>query len=199
MSSRLLSRRDVDFLLFEWLDAGSLTARPRGAGLDASAGGIQLPHVVAAACMAWFYAANVSTSAYLMLTISAANLLLAHGDAGQVDRYVRAMADGRFLGTMCLSEPQAGSLADVATRAEPQPDGLFRIFGTKMWISGGDHELSENIVHLVLGRIAGSPPGSRGLSLFIVPKWLVAAKAGTGQRHAVPGGARSRGSRLDVA
>ena len=94
------------------------------------------------------------------------------------------MLEGRFYGTMCLSEPQAGSsLADVATRAEPQADGTYRLFGNKMWISGGDHELSENIVHLVLARVPGAPPGVKGISLFIVPKFLVTTVARRAQRR----------------
>ncbi len=80
--------------------------------------------------------------------------------------FVKPMLAGRFTGTMCLSEPQAGSsLADITTRAEPRDDGTYRLFGSKMWISGGDHELAENIVHLVLAKIAGAPAGTRGISL----------------------------------
>lgn len=95
-----------------------------------------------------------------MLTTANANLLLAHGSPEQVDTWVRPMLEGRFHGTMCLSETQAGSsLADITTRAEPRGDGTYRITGTKMWISGGDHELGENIVHLVLAKIPGGPAG----------------------------------------
>jgi alkylation response protein AidB-like acyl-CoA dehydrogenase len=102
-----------------------------------------------------------------------ANLLLEYATEEQVDRFVRPMLEGRFFGTMCLSEPQAGSsLADVTTRAVPDADGGYRVTGSKMWISGGDHQLSETIVHLVLARAAGAPPGVKGLSLFIVPKHL---------------------------
>ncbi len=235
MRSLLLSRRDLDFLLHEWLDVEALTARERyaehdratfddvldlaeqvatehfaphrklsdsaepsfdgetvtvpdevhaalevfgetgivGAGLDARVGGMQLPTVVAQACFAWFHAANVGTAAYPFLTIAAANLLLTHGSREQVDTWVRPMVEGRYFGTMCLSEPQAGSsLADVTTRAEPEGDGTYRLTGNKMWISGGDHELSDNIVHLVLARIPGSPAGTKGISLFVVPRWL---------------------------
>ena len=87
------------------------------------------------------------------------------------------MVEGRFFGTMCLSEPQAGSsLADITTRAEPRDDGTYRLFGNKMWISGGDHELSENIVHLVLAKIPGGPPGVKGISLFVVPQVPRAAR-----------------------
>ncbi|MDK1472052.1 acyl-CoA dehydrogenase [Streptomyces sp. 549] len=156
------------------------------ASMDAELGGMQLPHVVSTACFAYFQAANIGTSAYPFLTLGNANLLCAHGTPEQVDTFVRPMLAGRFLGTMCLSEPQAGSsLADVATRAEPRPDGGYRLFGNKMWISGGDHELAENIVHLVLARIPGSPPGVRGLSLFVVPKHLVQADGTLGERNDV--------------
>ncbi|MBC3193552.1 acyl-CoA dehydrogenase [Pseudonocardia sp. C8] len=242
-SSLLLSRADLDFLLHDWLDVGSLTARTRfaehsretfdavldvcaeiaaerfrphnkrndteeprfvdgrvelhpevrpalealastgllAATADESAGGLQLPHVVHSACTAWFAAANISTFAYAMLTTAGANLLLAHGSDEQVERFVRPMLAGRFHGTMCLSETQAGSsLADITTRAEPRDDGTHRLFGTKMWISGGDHELGENIVHLVLAKIPGGPAGVKGISLFVVPKFL-----GSGERNDV--------------
>ncbi|PZG02037.1 acyl-CoA dehydrogenase [Micromonospora deserti] len=156
------------------------------ASLDASVGGMQLPHAVSAACFAWFQAANVSTAAYPFLTLGNANLLLAYGSTEQVDTWVRPMVRGRFFGTMCLSEPQAGSsLADITTRAERQDDGTYRLFGTKMWISGGDHELAENIVHLVLARIPGGPPGVKGISLFIVPKVLLDDGGALGARNDV--------------
>src|ERR1700710_1523207 len=96
------------------------------------------------------------------------------------------MVEGRFTGTMCLSEPQAGSsLSDITTKAEPQPDGSYRGSGNKMWISAGEHELSENIVHLVLARIPGAPPGVKGISLFVVPKFLVGADGSLGERNDV--------------
>ncbi|RKE23103.1 acyl-CoA dehydrogenase [Streptomyces sp. TLI_171] len=248
MTSLLLSRRDLDFLLYDWLDAGALTARERfaehdretfdavldlaeeiaerhfaphnrrgdleeprfdgervhlvpevkaalevfaasglmSAAMDHDLGGQQLPTLVANACMAWFHAANVGTAAYPFLTVANANLLSVYGTPEQRERLVRPLAAGRFFGTMCLSEPQAGSsLADVRTRAEPQPDGRYRLFGTKMWISGGDHELSENIVHLVLARTPGAPAGVKGLSLFAVPKYLVGADGSLGERNDV--------------
>jgi butyryl-CoA dehydrogenase len=101
-----------------------------------------------------------------LLSIAGANLILSQGSADQIDRYVRPLAQGRFFATMCLSEPQAGSsLGDVTTLASPDAHGNYRIRGTKMWISGGDHEMGENIVHLVLARTPGSPPGTKGLSL----------------------------------
>ncbi|MGE0296813.1 acyl-CoA dehydrogenase [Pseudonocardia sp.] len=144
-----------------------------GAGLPAEVGGLQLPQTVVQACFLWFQAANIATAAYPFLTVAAANLLLAHGSPEQVRTYVEPMVEGRWFGTMCLSEPQAGSsLADVTTRAEPHGDGTHRLFGNKMWISGGEHDLAENIVHLVLARIPGGPPGVKGISLFVVPKVL---------------------------
>ena len=96
------------------------------------------------------------------------------------------MLAGRFSGTMALSETQAGSsLADILTRAEPQDDGTYRLFGSKMWISGAEHELTDNIVNLVLAKIPGGPPGTKGISLFIVPKFLVNADGSIGERNDV--------------
>ena len=101
--------------------------------------------------------------------MGAANLIESFGSQEQKSLYMAPMLAGRFFGTMCLSEPQAGSsLADIRTRAEPRPDGSYRVIGNKMWISGGDHELSENIVHMVLAKIPGGPRGVKGISLFIV-------------------------------
>ncbi|HEY2221615.1 acyl-CoA dehydrogenase, partial [Actinomycetospora sp.] len=98
---------------------------------------------------------------------------LVHGTPEQVAAWVPPMLDGRASGTMCLSEPEAGSsLADITTRAEPQPDGTYRVVGTKMWISGGEHELTSNIVHLVLAKIPGGPAGVKGISLIAVPRYL---------------------------
>jgi alkylation response protein AidB-like acyl-CoA dehydrogenase len=142
--------------------------------------------VIEKAGFAWFKAANVGTSSYPFLTIGNANLLLAHGSKEQIETFVKPMLAGRFFGTMCLSEPQAGSsLADIKTRAEPVADGTYRIVGNKMWISAGEHELAENIVHLVLARIVGSPPGVKGISLFIVPKKLVNSDGSVGERNDV--------------
>jgi alkylation response protein AidB-like acyl-CoA dehydrogenase len=247
-SSLILSRRDLDFLLHEWLHVESLTKRPRftehsretfdavmdlaeeiatehfaphnrkadeneprmvggkvelipevskalkvftDAGLmagsfDEEFGGLQLPHTVGQAVFAWFKAANVGTSAYPFLTMGNARLLLAHGSQDQIDTFVRPELEGRWFGTMALSEPQAGSsLADITTKAVPQDDGTYRLTGNKMWISGGDHELTENIVHLVLAKIPGGPPGVKGISLFIVPKFLVNEDGSLGERNDV--------------
>ena len=164
---------------------------------DEAVGGLQLPTVIEKACFAHFLAANIATSGYPFLTIANANLLLAHGTLPQIDRFARPQLEGRFFGTMCLSEPHAGSsLADIRTRALPDsavpatPFGpRYRVFGNKMWISGGEHELTENIVHLVLAKIPlpdGSlPAGTQGISLFIVPRRLVATDGSVGARNDV--------------
>jgi alkylation response protein AidB-like acyl-CoA dehydrogenase len=153
-----------------------------GCSLDERVGGMQLPFVIGSASFTFFQAANIGTSGYLGLTVAAANLLLAHGSPEQLETWVRPMVDGRFFGTMCLSEPQAGSsLADITTRAERQPDGTYRLFGTKMWISAGDHEMGENIVHMVIAKIPGGPPGVKGIGLFIVPRVLVGPDGALGE------------------
>ncbi len=249
MSSLLVSRRDVEFLLFEWLDVTRLAQYPlfadhsrqtfeaaldtyseiahaefaphnkkvdqepprllgenvvsapeqrsalrafAAAGLlaacqDESLGGMRLPYVVERAGLSFVLAACPTTTAYAFLTMANANLLLAHGTPTQVERFVRPMLDGRWTGTMCLSEPQAGSsLADITTRAERQPDGTYRLTGNKMWISGGDHDLADNIVHLVLAKVPDERgalrPGVAGISLFVVPKYTVGPN-GAGPRN----------------
>ena len=248
MKSMLVSRSDLDFLLYDWLRVDELTKRDRFAehsretfdavlelceqlatryfanhnkksdaneptfdgqhvtvipevkeALDAVAqadiiamtmdqrlGGAQLPATVAQAAFAWFAAANVSTAGYLMLTMANANLLATFGTDEQIETFVQPMLAGRFSGTMALSETQAGSsLADITTRAEPQSDGSYRLFGSKMWISGAEHEMTDNIVNLVLAKIPGGPPGTNGISLFIVPKYLLDADGSIGERNDV--------------
>jgi alkylation response protein AidB-like acyl-CoA dehydrogenase len=169
------------------------------AAQDAEFGGMQLPCVVEMAANAFFSKASVALSGYGMLTSGNANLLMAHGTAVQREVFAKNLFAGRWLGTMCLSEPQAGSsLSDVATRAVADGDDFetdplgprYRLRGNKMWISGGEHEITENIVHLVLAKIPGDdgrlPPGTRGISLFIVPKRLVdTSGALTGERNDV--------------
>lgn len=153
---------------------------------DFDAGGMQLPFVIAQACDSMFSAANPGTIAYPALARGVSNLLATYGGDEQKRRYMRPILEGRFFGTMCLSEPHAGSsLADIKTAAEPQADGTYRLTGAKMWISAGDHELGENIIHLVLAKIAGAPPGVRGISLFIVPRWRVNADGSRGARNDV--------------
>lgn len=156
------------------------------AGFDAELGGLQLPGVVALMASGMFNCANPGIASYPSLTIAAANLIAAHGSPEQKARFLPPMLQGRWFGTMCLSEPQAGSsLADITTRAIPTPDGRHRIQGTKMWISGGEQEISETIVHLVLAKIPGGPPGVKGISLFIVPKHRVGPDGALGERNNV--------------
>jgi butyryl-CoA dehydrogenase len=141
------------------------------ASFDTGDGGMQLPLLIAKATSAVFGSANVAFHSYSTLTAGAASLLITFGSPGQRERLARPMLAGRFTGTMCLSEPHAGSsLSDIRCQALPQDDGSYRLSGSKMWISGGDHELAETIVHLVLARIPGGPPGVRGISLFAVPR-----------------------------
>ena len=168
------------------------------AAQDYAIGGMQLPYTVEAAAGTFFATASVSIGGGL-LTIGNANLLLAHGTELQKQVFALNEFSGRFSGTMCLSEPQAGSsLSDIATRATPDgPDfegdplgPRYRLQGNKMWISAGEHELAENIVHLVLAKIPGPDgklvPGTRGISLFIVPKKLVDTEGRlTGERNDV--------------
>ncbi len=169
VDGRVVIRPEVKRALTVLAETGLMAA-----GHDYERGGMQLPAVVSQTCFAILKGANVGTSAYASLTMAAANTILAHGTPEQIKRYAEPMMAGRFFGTMCLTEPQAGSsLADLRTRAEPQPDGTYRLFGNKIFISAGDHELSENIVHLVLARLPDAPPGVKGISLFIVPKFLV--------------------------
>jgi len=166
------------------------------AAQDYEVGGMQLPCTVEMAGNAFFSRASVGLGAYAMLTTGNASLLMAHGTPRQRDVFARNEFAGRWFGTMCLSEPQAGSsLSDIATRAElvDEADALgprCALRGHKMWISGGEHELSENIVHLVLAKIPGPDgklvPGTRGISLFIVPKHLVTPEGQlTGERNDV--------------
>ncbi len=176
-----------------YADSGMLSAAQ-----DFEIGGMQLPYTVEAAANAFFARASVSIGSG-MLTVGNANLLMKHGTPAQREVFALNQFNGRFSGTMCLSEPQAGSsLSDVATRAEPDGAGFdadplgprYRLRGNKMWISAGEHELTENIVHLVLAKIPGADgklvPGTRGISLFIVPKKLVGADGQlTGERNDV--------------
>ncbi len=146
------------------------------ASRPSSVGGQQMPLVVTTLASAYLMAANASAYGYAGLTAGAAHLLEAFASGELKARYMAPLYDGRWTGTMALTEPHAGSsLADITTRATPQSDGTFRIEGSKIFISGGDHDLTENIVHMVIARIDGAPAGLRGVSLFCVPKRRVAA------------------------
>ena len=172
---------EVKAALDAYIEGGFL-----GTAFDTEYGGLQLPYTIFQAVSALFTAANIGTSGYLFLTGAAANLLRAHGTPAQRKTYMEPMLAGRWFGTMCLSEPQAGSsLGDIKTRATPLPDGRYAISGNKMWISGGEHDLSENIVHHVLARIDGAPAGVKGISLFIVPKYRVNADGSLGAKNGV--------------
>jgi alkylation response protein AidB-like acyl-CoA dehydrogenase len=251
-ANRLLSRRDLDFLLYEWLDVETLTERERyrdhdrdtfdallevaetlavevfapinrlldenepvmdadgtviqpaelaqalrafnDTGLTASTfdeelGGGQLPWVIHAACSMFLQAGSVAAAAYPFLSAANANLVVKHGTPEQIATWAVPVIEGRWFGTMALSEPQAGSsLGDITTLATPQADGSYRVRGSKMWISAGDHELSENIVHLVLARTPDAPAGPKGISLFIVPRVLIGEDGpdgGRGERNDV--------------
>ena len=237
MSDVLIPRRDLDFLLWQWLDLeqAGVDRETTGSILDLSAslaedqflthykaadqtepkldaegnvhvhpaihealrqftelglfgvsfpeaqGGFGLHASVAAASTALFAAANVATYGYAMLTTANARVIASFGTPEQIEAFAMPGIEGRTFGTMCLSEPQAGSgLGDIRTRAVPDGDGplgaRYRLSGNKMWISGGDQDITANITHLVLAKVPGPdgslPAGTKGISLFIVPKWL---------------------------
>ncbi len=151
------------------------------AAFDLEHGGLGLPHVIDTASLAHFMAANIATSAFPMLAGANARVLVKFGTPKQIEAFALGEIAGTTLGTMCLSEPQAGSsLADITTKAVPDGEDEFgpryRLAGNKMWISGGDHDITENIIHLVLAKIPGEdgklPTGTGGITLFIVPKLL---------------------------
>ena len=158
-----------------------------GAAATRSSAACSCRRAVDQAVLAWFQAANIGTSAYPFLTMANANLLLAHGTPEQVDTYVpadgsRAAGSARW---RCPSRRPARRWPTSPPAPSPQDDGSYRLTGNKMWISGGDHELTENIVHLVLAKIPGGPPGVKGISLFVVPKFLVDDDGSLGERNDV--------------
>jgi len=234
--SLIVDRRDLDFVLFEMLDAGRLAERPQfaqydraamdqildtaqalaeevflpiaaevdaneprfvngqveqpaatgaalrawadagffGLAFDEAVGGLQAPWTLYTAATGMAVAANTPVTNYAFLTVAAANLLNAFGSETLKRLYLPAMIEGRWFGTMCLSEPQAGSsLGDIRTMATPRGDGTYAVRGNKMWISGGEQAITDNIVHMVLAKLPDAPPGSRGISLFLVPKMRV--------------------------
>jgi butyryl-CoA dehydrogenase len=173
------------------LEAGEALRAYVDAGFPGTAfprplGGLGLPFLLSQACGALFAAANVSLYSYPMLTQGAANVIARYGSEAQRRRYLPALLSGGAFGTMCLSEPQAGSsLADIRTSATPAGERQYSLRGRKMWISGGEHELAGNIIHLVLARVPGGPPGVKGLSLFIVPRYRLDAAGGAGEANGV--------------
>ncbi len=149
-------------------------------------GGQGLPKLVATPCMEMLNSASLSFSLCPLLTDGAIEALMTAGTRAQQETYLANFISGKWTGTMCLTEPQAGSdLALVRTRAEPQGDGSFKLSGTKIFITYGEHDMAGNIVHLVLARTPDAPPGVKGISLFIVPKFLVNADGSLGARNDV--------------
>ena len=149
-------------------------------------GGQGLPTSISVFKSEMMGAANWSFNMYPGLSLGCINTILQYGTEAQKAHYLPALVSGEWTGTMCLTEPQCGTdLAQVRTRAEPQPDGSYKITGTKMFVSAGEHDLVSNIVHIVLARLPGAPAGTRGISLFIVPKFLANVDGSIGQRNAV--------------
>jgi alkylation response protein AidB-like acyl-CoA dehydrogenase len=149
-------------------------------------GGQGLPKTIGAACGEMLNSANMAFALCPLLTDGAIEALLTAGSDELKATYLEKLISGQWTGTMNLTEPQAGSdLAAVRTRAEPQPDGTFKIFGTKIYITYGEHDMAENIVHLVLARVVGAPEGVKGISLFVVPKFLVKGDGSLGARNDV--------------
>ena len=147
-------------------------------------GGQNLPKTIGAACIEMLNSANLSFALCPLLTDGAIEALLTAGSPEQQALFLPKMIAGEWTGTMNLTEPQAGSdLAAVRTRAEPQPDGTYLVFGTKIYITYGEHDMASNIVHLVLARVSGAPEGVKGISLFIVPKFIVNADGSLGARN----------------
>jgi acyl-CoA dehydrogenase len=157
-------------------------------GLDADPeyGGQGMPYLLSTAVGEMFVSANMALNMFWGLTHGAYSAIMAHGSEAQKRTYLPNMIAGKWGGTMNLTEPQCGTdLGLIRTKAEPRDDGTYRITGQKIWISGGEHDLTENIVHLVLARIPGAPEGTKGISLFIVPKFLVSDDGSLGPRNAL--------------
>jgi 3-(methylthio)propanoyl-CoA dehydrogenase len=152
----------------------------------AEVGGQGLPKIIGAACGEMLNSANMSFALCPLLTDGAIEALLTAGSPELNAVYLGKLVSGQWTGTMNLTEPQAGSdLALVRTRAEPQADGSYRLYGTKIYITYGEHDMAENIVHMVLARVAGAPEGVKGISLFVVPKFMVGSDGSLGQRNDV--------------
>ncbi len=153
---------------------------------DPAYGGQGLPLFLAVLFSEYGYGANIAFSMYPGLTNGAVAALTVHGSDELKARYLPKMTTGEWTGTMCLTEPHCGTdLGLIKTRAVPEPDGSYAITGQKIFISAGEHDLADNIVHLVLARIEGAPAGVKGISLFLVPKFLPSADGGVGERNGV--------------
>ena len=163
-----------------------VTAGWGGVPFPETYGGGGFPWMVGIAMQEILTAANEAFSMAPLLTQGAIDALLEHGDETQKETFLPKMVSGEWAGTMNLSEPQAGSdVGAVRTRAERQDDGTYRITGTKIWISWGEHDMADNIIHLVLARTPDAPPGTKGISLFIVPKFVVDDDGSLGERNGV--------------
>jgi len=157
-----------------------------GLDCDPAYGGQGMPYILQTAVGEMFVSANMAFNMYQGLTHGAVGAIHAHGSEDQKALYLPPMIDGRWSGTMNLTEPQCGTdLGLIRTKAEPRPDGSYAVTGQKIWISAGEHDLTDNIIHLVLARIPGAPEGTKGISLFIVPKFLVNADGSLGARNAL--------------
>ena len=157
-----------------------------GLDCDPEYGGQGLPHLMNTATGEMFSSANMAFQMYVGLTHGAASALHEHGTEDQKSRYLPKLYSGEWTGTMNLTEPQCGTdLGLIRTKAEPQDDGSYAITGQKIWISGGEHDMAENVVHLVLAKIPGGPEGVKGISLFVVPKFLVNDDNSLGDRNGV--------------
>jgi len=183
-----------------WFKDGAVTTTPgfkeafsqfaeggwQGLQHPADFGGQGLPKTIGAACVEMLNSANLSFALCPLLTDGAIEALLTAGSDELKATYLEKLVTGEWTGTMNLTEPQAGSdLALVRTKADPQPDGTYKVFGTKIFITYGEHDMAENIVHLVLARVAGAPEGVKGISLFVVPKFLVNQDGSLGARNDV--------------
>jgi 3-(methylsulfanyl)propanoyl-CoA dehydrogenase len=165
-----------------------------GLDCDPEYGGQGMPHLLNTATGEMFSSANMAFQMYAGLTHGAASALHAHGSDDQKATYLPPLYEGRWTGTMNLTEPHCGTdLGLIRTKAEPQDDGSYRITGQKIWISAGEHDMADNIIHLVLARIQGAPDGVKGISLFVVPKFLVKDDGSLGQRNTLAcGGLESK-------
>jgi alkylation response protein AidB-like acyl-CoA dehydrogenase len=172
---------EVKIAFDAYANSGLMAAR-----YDFDEGGMQLPETIMTACAGYFMAANPSSTGYPFLTVAASNVIRSFASEKLKADFMPRMLSGEFTGTMALTEPHAGSsLADIHTTAFKLADGQYRLKGNKMYISGGDHQLSNNIVHLVLAKIQGAPLGVKGISLFVVPKYRLDENGEPAERNDV--------------
>src|SRR5262244_491135 len=168
-----------------WKDAYRDWAAAGWNGLASPAdwGGQGLPHAVNAACIEMWNSASMAFGIGPVLTMAAINALARHGSDELKQTYLPKLVSGEWMGTMQLTEPQAGSdVGALRARAERAPDGTYRITGSKIFITYGEHDLTDNIIHFVLARLPDAPPGTRGISLFLVPKFFVGDDGKIGKR-----------------